>query len=84
MPNSDNRDLVLRNREDDAVIANSKSKMPMPDPGEHFDVAGAGIAVFGECLKNANGRLTLDSSQLVPSGLRPGEFQFNPNSRMTS
>src|ERR1700733_2794009 len=36
MPNMDNRDLVLRDGEDDTVIANSKSKISLPLPGEHF------------------------------------------------
>ena len=84
MPNSDNRDLILRNREDYTVIANAKSKIPLPLAGEHFDIAGAGIAVFSEHVENANGRLTLDRSQLVPSGLRPCELHLTPNSRRTS
>jgi hypothetical protein len=60
MPNTDNRDLVLRNRKDHAVIANSKSKMALPFSSERFDIAGAGIAVFGKRMKNPNGRLAVD------------------------
>jgi hypothetical protein len=84
VPNSDHRDFVLTNSEDDTVIGNSKSKIPVPLPGQHFDIACAGIAVFGQGVENANGRLALNRSQLVPSGFRPNELQLTPNSRRTS
>jgi hypothetical protein len=39
MPDTDNCDLVLRNREDYTIIANSNPKVPLPLPGKRPDIA---------------------------------------------
>jgi hypothetical protein len=41
MPNRDYRDLVLRDRKDRPVIADSKSKVSLPLAAEPFDIAGS-------------------------------------------
>jgi hypothetical protein len=74
MPNTNQRDLVRRSREDHTVIANSESEGPLPRPCERSDIAEARIAVFGERMENANGCLTVDGSQFITVG--SGQVNF--------
>jgi hypothetical protein len=47
-------------REDNAVVTNSETGVPLPLSAECFDVAFAGISISSEHMKDSQGRLTVN------------------------
>jgi hypothetical protein len=46
MANTYDCDFFRRHLEDDPVLPDSKSQVPLPPPSERFDITLAGFAVF--------------------------------------
>jgi len=62
MANANNRNFVRLDREDDAVVTDSKAGVTLPLSGEGLYIAFAGISVSSQRMKNSNSHLTVDAT----------------------
>jgi hypothetical protein len=60
MSDTRDQDFGWSRREDNAVVTNSKTGIPLPLAAERFDIAFAEISINSECMKDSQGRLTVD------------------------